>query len=101
MYTFVSISHNSIFLLFSSEMYHAVRWHNEFAAPMTTLADRLCLFVNDFLSFKDPDLGIVTGKLYTEVFSESNTCKSLFNDCNDCVHFLHSLGSKLYCALGS
>ena len=44
-------------------MYHTVRWHNEFAAPMTTLLDRSCLFVNDFLSFKDPDLGIVTGKL--------------------------------------
>ena len=62
--------------VYSSEMYHAVRWHNDFAAPMTTLSDNSCLFVNNFLSFKHPNLGIVNGKLL-KCFLKVSVCKSL------------------------
>ena len=50
-------------LPFFSEMYHAARWHSSFPAPMVTLMDKNKLFVNDFLAFNHPHLGVVTGKL--------------------------------------
>lgn len=49
------------FILYS-ELYHAKRWHKDFAAVMTVFND-INIFVNDFVMYHSSEIGDTIGKV--------------------------------------